>query len=483
MDLTVILVFIPAALLVGLIVPGRWKGTVLLVSSLAAIFWLQAALPLRNLDFWLPALSVGLTVLTWAATRPSQIPGDQAQARWRLELPAALLISGALIAIGMTRYNGSFCCLTATRPPAIWQILLGVGLWSGLIWLVSRLKSRAGWFSGSLIVILLALLVILKSPFLSLKASALLRGLTGQSIQLAAASDFAWLGFSYLAFRLIHALRDFQASKLPAYSLADFVNYAIFFPSWVAGPIDRSQRFIAESSSQKPILKTDRLEGLWRILSGVFKKFVLADGLALMALNSQNVVQIQSTGWAWLILYAYALRIFLDFSGYTDIAIGLGRLVGFHLPENFDRPYLKTNLTTFWNSWHITLAQWFRAYYFNPLTRSLRSRSKGKFALPAWAVILICQVTTMLLIGLWHGITINFAIWGLWHGVGLFIHNRWSEWVRPRSTNLENRPGLQRSLKFAGWLLTFNFVVLGWIWFALPSPTMAWDYVQLLLGL
>jgi alginate O-acetyltransferase complex protein AlgI len=482
MDLTVLLVFIPAALLAGVIVPGRWKGTFLLIGSLVAIFWLQSALPLRNLDFWLPALSVGLTVLTWAATRPSQTPANPSRGSWRLELTAAMLISGTLIAIGLTRYSGSVCCLTATRPPPIWQILLVVGLWAGLVWLVSRPKSRPGWVAGSLIAILLALLVMLKSPFFSLKASVLLRGMSGQSIQLAAVSDLAWLGFSYLAFRLIHVLRDFQTGKLPAYSLGDFATYAIFFPSWVAGPIDRSQRWIAENNAQKPVLKADRIEGLWRIFSGVFKKFVLADGLALLALNSQNAVQVHSTGWGWLILYAYALRIFLDFSGYTDIAVGLARLASFHLPENFDRPYLKTNLTSFWNSWHITLAQWFRAYYFNPLTRSLRSRSKGKFAFPAWVIILICQVTTMLLIGLWHGITINFAIWGLWHGVGLFIHNRWSEWMRPRSADLENRPGLQRTLKFAGWLLTFNFVVLGWIWFALPSPEMAWNYVQLLLG-
>jgi alginate O-acetyltransferase complex protein AlgI len=107
----------------------------------------------------------------------------------------------------------------------------------------------------------------------------------------------------------------------------------------VAGPIDRSQRWIAESNARKPVLQSDRIEGIWRILRGVFKKFVLADGLALIALNSQNAAQIQSTGWAWLILYAYALRIFFDFSGYTDIAIGLARLAGFHLPENFDRPY------------------------------------------------------------------------------------------------------------------------------------------------
>ena len=110
-----------------------------------------------------------------------------------------------------------------------------------------------------------------------------------------------------------------------------------------------------------------------------------------------------------VLLYAYAWRLYLDFSGYTDIAIGLGRLFGVRLPENFERPYLKPNLTTFWNSWHITLAQWFRAYFFNQLTRALRSRPRP---LPAALIILIGQVGTMLLIGLWHGVTWNFVAWG-----------------------------------------------------------------------
>jgi len=96
---------------------------------------------------------------------------------------------------------------------------------------------------------------------------------------------------------------------------------------------------------------------------GLFKKFALADSLALIALNAVNAGQVKSSGWMWLILYAYAFQIYFDFSGYTDIAIGMGRWLGIRLPENFAHPYLKPNLTLFWNSWHITLAQWFRAYF------------------------------------------------------------------------------------------------------------------------
>jgi D-alanyl-lipoteichoic acid acyltransferase DltB (MBOAT superfamily) len=216
---------------------------------------------------------------------------------------------------------------------------------------------------------------------------------------------------------------------------------------------------------------------LWRILVGIFKKFALADSLALLALNGQNAAQVASTGWTWLLLYAFALRIYFDFSGYTDIALGLGRLAGITLPENFSAPYLKTNLTAFWNSWHITLAQWFRAYVFNPFTRALRARR-----LPIAAIILAGQLLTMLLIGLWHGFTLNFALWGLWHGAGLFLHNRWADWSRGRPLKGVERRPIQPLLKFGGWFLTFHYVVLGWVWFALPEFEQAVGVFKVMFG-
>ncbi len=242
--------------------------------------------------------------------------------------------------------------------------------------------------------------------------------------------DLAWLGFSYIAFRLLHVLRDFQAGRLPAFSAGEFATYVLFYPSLTAGPIDRSQRFIQTDLRTAPnVSRSDRIQAGERILIGLFKKFVIADALALVALSPQNSFQVSSSLWMWVLLYAYALRIYFDFSGYIDIALGIARLVGIHLPENFNQPYLKTNITAFWNSWNITLAQWFRAYVFNPLTRGLRTSPR---AYPVWFVILTGQSITMLLLGLWHGISWNFAIWGLWHAAGLFIHNRWSDWMRPK---------------------------------------------------
>jgi alginate O-acetyltransferase complex protein AlgI len=220
------------------------------------------------------------------------------------------------------------------------------------------------------------------------------------------------LGFSYIAFRLIHTLRDRQTGRLPLVNLREYVTYAVFFPALTAGPIDRLERFTPQLRQPAPL---DLMPGGQRLLVGLFKKFVLADSLGLVALNPINAGQIETTGWTWLVLYAFSLQILLDFSGYTDIAIGMALLMGIRLPENFNRPYRRPNLTQFWNHWHMTLTFWFRAYFFNPLARSLRS---GQMKLPVWIVILVTQVLTMLLIGLWHGITANFAFWGLWHGAG-----------------------------------------------------------------
>ncbi len=352
-------------------------------------------------------------------------------------------------------------------------------------------------------MLLIALLVVLKLPALAQLASAGLRALMGQAASLAAATDLRWLGFSYLAFRLVHTLRERQNGRLPAVTLQEYVIYVIFFPSFTAGPIDRLERFIKDlrAGTANPGAKTppetkvsgyssgyssgygDYIVAGQRLVVGLFKKFVVADGLALVALNAANAAQVRSAGWMWVLLYAYTLQIFFDFSGYTDIAIGLGRLVGIALPENFNTPYLKPNLTQFWNNWHMTLTQWFRAYYFNPLTRWLRSSvRKGGRQLSAAAIIFTTQITTFVLIGLWHGMTWNFVLWGAWHGLGLFVQNRYSEWVRPRLPDLSARPALKQGLAVAGGLLTFHYVALGWVWFALPSAGLSWQVFLKLFG-
>jgi alginate O-acetyltransferase complex protein AlgI len=477
--LTHILVFSILALIASWLIPKRWRVWFLLTSSLLSVYWLQPSSPLRNLDFWLPTAAIFLTGLVWNVTQTDKAKDSPKP------LITTIVILGIILLVGLSRYADIFCCLTATRPPDILRVLIGLGIGIVISTLPYLLPNKRIWPTASILFILL-LFITLKTAPLAQGSSAAIRSLSDQAVDLASSLDLIWLGFSYLAFRLIHVLRDYQTGKLPSYSLEEFITYALFFPTYTAGPIDRSQRFMGDLRNQtnndaQAETLAQKQENLFiggqRILIGIFKKFVLADSLALIALNEQNASQVSSTFWMWMLLLAYSLRIYFDFSGYTDIALGLGRLINFKLPENFNRPYFKINLTEFWNSWHMTLAQWFRAYFFFPLTRALRTKSKR---IPAWGIILAGQFSTMVLIGLWHGVTWNFFIWGVWHGLGLFIHNRWADWTRPKISNLNANQKARVGLEFSSWLLTFIFVTLGWVWFALPNLNLSLEVLRVL---
>ena len=474
MQPTNLLLLILITLLVAWLAPVRWRGWAILVGSLLAAYGLQPAVPIRNLDFWLPTLSIALTLFTWSITG-----ARTRQSLWGNRV-AFLVIFAIVLLVAALRYLAPLCCLTPTRPPQLWQVLVALGIIAGLVFLISNTSSRR-FLSYGMIFVIIALFVILKSGWLAQGTSAALRGWMGQDTALASTLDLRWLGFSFLAFRLLHVLRDSQAGRLPDYSLDEFVTYALFYPSYPSGPIDRSQRFIQQDlRSFERLSSSQFVSGSQRLVIGLFKKFVLADSLAMIALSPQNSAQTSSTLWLWVLLYAYGLRLYFDFSGYTDIAIGLGKFLGIQLPENFASPYTRVNLTAFWNSWHITLAQWFRAYVFNPLTRLLRSKPER---FPAWLTILVGQLVTMLLIGLWHGITWNFAVWGLWHALGLFIHNRWSGWFRQRYPEGAQQNSSHKILALGGWFLTFQYVMLGWVWFALPTLPASLHAFQTLFGL
>lgn len=438
----------------------KLRNPLLLVASIFVIFWLQPALPIRGLDFWLPVTTILIAVLGWVLTSSAE---EREPVKLRI---TASILAVTILGIALTRFIGTTGFLTASRPPQTHIVALVLLISTGVFFALSRVKKPANALLSTAILGLLLIFLVLKLPELTGLASSALRGLTGQSRELASAFDIRWLGFSYIAFRLIHTLRDRQTGHLPALSLEEYLVYMLFFPAFNAGPIDRAERFVAWL--RQPLIPEPRHleQGGKRLVLGLFKKFVLADTLAIIALNGTSALQAQGSGWTWLMLYAYGFQIFFDFSGYTDIAIGLGELVGIRLPENFNRPYLKSSLTRFWDNWHITLTQWFRAYFFNPLTRALRTKARW---MPAWLVILVTQLTTMVLIGLWHGVTWNFVLWGAWHGIGLFINNRWSSATSAWSTRVQERPALKGLVNTLSVLVTFHYVTLGWVWFALPD--------------
>ncbi len=466
------------SLLIGVLTRGAdslraTRAHLLLVFSVLAIYWFQPLVPLRSFDFWLPSVSLALVILTWLMT--SQ-PGEW---RTRQNITGLLIVIGLVSFIELSRYFLPEPVLTATTPPQFVQYFVFI-LMVGLISLVATWTShRSRWVMGGMITLLIVMLVILKTPALSLQTSIFFRTLANRSVENASSTDLRWLGFSYIAFRLIHVLRDQQMARLPELTLTEFATYVVFFPSLVAGPIDRAERFAQDLRSNFVLSQDETLLAGHRIFLGLFKKFVVADALALIALNNSLATQVRTTGWMWLIVYAYAFQIYFDFSGYTDIAIGIARLVGIKLPENFATPYTKPNLTQFWNSWHMTLTQWFRSYFFNPFNCWMRGFKNTS----AWIMILIGQVATMLLIGLWHGITLNFILWGLWHGVGLFLQNRWTDFVRRRYPDLGQNTRLQTILQISGILLTFHFVALGWVFFALSEPSLSWTVFRTLFNL
>ena len=412
-------------------------------------------------------------MLAWAITAPPEARG--LRSNW----PGLAVLCGAILLVAFSKslpWTRDFFPASASLVLAGGALAVFVGLAVGL----SFIKTQSRLLLGVAALGILAIFIFLKSPGLSERLLTFIGDWRGRTLDDSAAFNIAWLGYSYIAFRLLHTLRDRQSGVLPAVGLAEYVNYAIFFPSFTAGPIDRLERFVKDLRAPLPLKNDDWLFAGQRLAAGLFKKFFVADLLALVSITDALVGQARSPGWLWLELCAYSFRIYFDFSGYTDIAIGMARLMRVRLPENFAAPFLKPNLAQFWSAWHITLTQWFRAYFFNPFTRSLRT---SKLVLPTWLIILLTQVGTMLLIGLWHGLTWNFALWGLWHGLGLFLQNRWSEFLRLRFPDLGAGRAARAFFRASGVLLTFAYFTLGLVFFALSMPQLSFAALMKLFGM
>ena len=444
----------------------------MLVASAGVLFWLQPAGPVASLGYWLPLATIALTVFGWTVTAHEEARS------WRANWPAAAALLSVVLFVGLWPPLASGLNTTLIAPPfsRLAPAILTILAAGALLW---RWRSATPLLGLAMAFVVLLIFVFIKSPTLQATTREWLSR-TSVHEDGPVGAPLAWLGYSYVAFRLLHTLRDRHTGKLPTLTLGEYVNYVIFFPAYTAGPIDRVERFVAELREPLGLTNADWVQAGTRLTVGLFKKIVLADLLAVIAFNDVLVQYARSTGWMWVFLYAYALRIFLDFSGYTDIALAMGRLLGVRLPENFNRPYLKQNIALFWNAWHMSLTQWFRAYVFNPIARSLRSLPAP---IPAWVVLLIAQLVTMVLIGLWHGITLTFALWGLWHGLGLFVHDRWAQFAKSHWTGFAPSPAMGRALNVAGTVLTFHFVSLGWLFFGLSTPQLAWRAFRLLFGL
>lgn len=454
------------------------RTAALLLISIGAVFLLPQTGHGLSLVTATGAASIVICALAWLCVRPDDIDDEAALRSLAL---VSLLGLGAVLVRTIVRYDTPLSAMLRSAAPAVAVLIAGGASGAALV----RLRrGRRGIAAAAAIALLLLLLVALKwQPAEASLAGVLVRAgvpITGPDRVL------PWLGVSYITFRLVGSLLEFRNGRLPSMSLYEFVAYVLFAPTLVAGPIDRAENFLRDlrapfRSDGAPfglgLSTTDVVEAGRRITLGALKTFVVAEALTTVMLQP-TFAEILPAGWSsWLPLYAFTAHLYFDFSGYSDLAVGCARLLGIRAPENFRRPFLAPNLTEFWNRWHMSLTQWIRAYWFNPLARALRRRS-----VDGPAAVLLAQLSTMLLIGLWHGVSANFALWGLWHGCGLFVHNRWSEFARRRLPIPESRPRLQAAARAVGAVLTFHYFALSMVFFVMETPQAAATFLAKLFG-
>lgn len=269
---------------------------------------------------------------------------------------------------------------------------------------------------------------------------------------------FMPLGISFYTFQAISYTVDVYRRRFPATTpLLEYTFYLTFFPLLMAGPITRAEVLIPqEHADPLPPRGPLAYQGLWLILLGIVKKVIIADYIAQYN-NWIFDTPTDYTGFECLMgVIGFSVQIFCDFSGYSDLAIGLAALMGFRLQDNFRFPYQATSLTEFWHRWHISLSTWFRDYVYIPLGGNRRGELRTY----------LNHLATMLIAGVWHGATGIFVVWGLLHGVGLVVNKFFHRHV---FVQIPPSP----FAKPLAWLTTFGYVAFAWIFFRAPSPTTA----------
>ncbi|MDE6445549.1 MAG: MBOAT family protein [Alistipes sp.] len=270
---------------------------------------------------------------------------------------------------------------------------------------------------------------------------------------------FLPVGISFFVFQSMSYTIDIWRGQLkPLEKWTDYLFYLSFFPQLVAGPIVRARDFIPQIRSN-PVVVTREMfgTGVFLILTGLFKKAVISDFISLNFVDRVFDEPLLYTGFECLTgIYGYALQIYCDFSGYSDMAIGIALLLGFRFPKNFDAPYKSATITEFWRRWHISLSSWLRDYLYISLGGNRKGRVRTYFNL----------LITMVLGGLWHGAALRFVLWGALHGAALALHKLWLAVVPGAKATGSD---MKRGWRIAGIFLTFNLVCFSWLMFRAES--------------
>jgi D-alanyl-lipoteichoic acid acyltransferase DltB (MBOAT superfamily) len=328
-------------------------------------------------------------------------------------------------------------------------------------WSLARLFGRAGHPALPLAGVVANLLVIGVFKYVNF--------FTGNLMLLSGDSFNPWdivlpLGISFFTFQQISYLLDLRRGRAPVYPFSQYALYVTFFPQLIAGPIVRHNELIGQFG-MAPLREgyAERLSrGLTLFLIGLVKKVVLADKLAEIATPLYTLIaegQSLTLAEAWVAAGGYTLQLYFDFSGYSDMAIGLGLLFGFTIPTNFNAPYVALSIRDFWRRWHITLSRFLRDYLYIPLGGNRSGLPRQIYAL----------MVTMILGGLWHGAGWTFVVWGAWHGFGLVGNHLWK------------MLGIKLPSVVA-WFLTMLFIIVGWVVFRSETLPQAWTMLATMMG-
>ena len=281
--------------------------------------------------------------------------------------------------------------------------------------------------------------------------------------QIGFADIFLPVGISFFTFQSLSYIIDIYRNRIkPLNSWLDYLFYISFFPQLVAGPIVRARDFIPQIRQNPPVVTREMLgEGIVLIICGLFKKAVISDYISINFVDRVFDSPLLYSGFENLMaVYGYALQIYCDFSGYSDMAIGIALLLGFRFNINFDSPYRSASITEFWRRWHISLSSWLKDYLYISLGGNRKGKIRTYFNL----------FLTMLLGGLWHGASLQFVLWGGLHGVALAVH----KFMLRRFPSLKTTgKEMKITHRIAGIFLTFNLVCVGWIFFRADSMEKA----------
>ncbi len=361
-----------------------------------------------------------------------------------------------LATIGLTFYG--YYSVAQSGGPGYLALIVVLTV---LVWLLTREIRQQRWMFALALVVTLGALGYFKYSNMALLTAMGLGKLVGVRFEPTLGTLVLPLAISFFTFEFVHYVVDCRKGLIGPHRPVDFLAFALFFPTMVAGPIKRFQDFQPRVAEAR--LTADNVSvGLTRILVGLFRKMVIADSLTYFSdhLNTTSEVHLMSSLGIWIGVFAYSFKIYMDFAGYSDIAIGSARLFGIKVPENFLQPYLKPNIAQFWKSWHVSLYKWIVDYIFIPLGGSRCSNRRAIFN----------TLVAMSASGLWHGAAWNFVLWGFYHGVLLSGYRLFRQ--SKLALQPKGRFG-QAAVVAVSTAVTFFLVSIGWLAFIMPVSRLA----------